>query len=437
MTRFIAPFVALAFAVPVLLLPSPSRGSAGALPLPMHFSLRLQGPADTCGGACRVLVEANGVITADTPEDFETFAREHNLAGALVVLDSLGGSVHGAIALGRDIRRLGLDTTVGRIETLKDRRRAPPRAKVLPDADCESMCAFVLIAGVHRTVPPEARVMVHQIWLGDRRDDPTAASYSAEDLVLVQRDIGRLAKYTSDMGANIELLDLALRIPPWEPMYTLTRADIDRTQVATGAAIKSVEATAAAKPAPVAQSLPSATDGVRAIKISERGWAVVERDGSAVLARRHPLTVEGEDIGSFDLLVACGPTGKSYQVEYVERRHDGRHIKLPAHLDAVTMAAGDSLAKLKVVSSLRQVEPDELVTRASGDVPVELIGGFAGTGSHSMMITTESAGTETAIRLGNTGAEQNLPRLAAVCRKALGARAALSRPGVGGLASAK
>ena len=68
--------------------------------------------------------------------------------------------------------------------------------------------------------------MVHQIWLGDRREDPTAASYSAEDLVLVQRDIGRLAQYTAEMGASIELLDLALRIPPWEPMHALTHAEI-------------------------------------------------------------------------------------------------------------------------------------------------------------------------------------------------------------------
>ena len=70
--------------------------------------------------------------------------------------------------------------------------------------------------------------MVHQIWLGDRRDDPTAASYSAEDLVLVQRDIGKLAQYTVEMGASIELLDLALRIPPWEPMHAMTQAEITR-----------------------------------------------------------------------------------------------------------------------------------------------------------------------------------------------------------------
>ena len=153
-----------------------------------------------------------------------------------MVLDSDGGSVHGAIALGRDIRRLGLDTTVGRIIDLDGAEQDAPRGKFSPRADCESMCAFVLLGGVHRTVPREARVMVHQIWLGDRRDDPTAANYSAEDLVLVQRDIGRLAQYTVDMGGSIELLDLALRIPPWEPMHALTPDETRRTRLATDAA---------------------------------------------------------------------------------------------------------------------------------------------------------------------------------------------------------
>ena len=93
------------------------------------------------------------------------------------------------------------------------------------------MCAFVLLGGVQRMVPPQARVMVHQIWLGDRRDDPTAATYSAEDLVLVQRDIGKLAQYTAEMGASIDLLDLALRIPPWEPLHVMTRDEIRLTKL--------------------------------------------------------------------------------------------------------------------------------------------------------------------------------------------------------------
>ncbi len=105
-------------------------------------------------------------------------------------------------------------------------------------AYCESMCAFVLLAGVERRVPAEARVMVHQIWLGDRRDDPTAANYSAEDLVVVQRDIGRLARYTVEMGGGVDLLEIALKIPPWEPMRMLSRDELRTMKVETARATR-------------------------------------------------------------------------------------------------------------------------------------------------------------------------------------------------------
>ena len=378
----------------------------------------------SCGTKCRLFVSANGAITADTPRDFELFAQDRDLAGASVVLDSDGGSVHGAIALGRAIRKLGLDTTVGRTVDLDDAGQGLPRAKLSPRADCESMCAFVLVAGVHRFVPPQARVMVHQIWLGDRREDPTAATYSAEDLVLVQRDIGKLARYTAEMGASIELLDLALRIPPWEPMHALTQAEIadagrDRREHRAGHGGRCRLAAGARHH----EQLPRMTDGVRASAISEQRWAVVDRKGSAALARSHPLTIGGEEIGSFDLMVACGPASDSYDVSYIERRRGGRHAPLPGQLDTISVAAGSSIARLKVVSTQRRSDPDELVTYASAAVPAELIGAFAGVGNHSMMVTTKSDAILTAIRLGNTGAQQSLPQLAAACRKGLGDRA--------------
>ena len=154
------------------------------------------------------------------------------------------------------------------------------------------------------------------------------------------------------------------------------------------------------------------TDGARATAISERRWAVVDRAGIAALARRQPLTVEGEDIGSFDLMLACGAGGDSYDVSYVERRHDGDRIA-----GAGRAWRGDHDGRracrrsLKVVSSERRAQPDELVTYAAGTVPAALIGAFAAAGNHSMLIETKSAGMVTGIRLGNTGAQQNLPRL--------------------------
>ena len=437
MVRSLAAALALAAAAQLQLLPASAEVVDRTLP--MHFDLRLQGPADSCAVKCQLWISASGAITADTPQDFERFAQNHDLTGATVVLDSDGGSVHGAMALGRDIRRLGLNTTVGRIIDLDTAEQGTARGKYSPRADCESMCGFVLLGGVHRTVPGEARVMVHQIWLGDRRNDPTAANYTAEDLVLVQRDVGRLAKYTIEMGGSIDLLNLALRIPPWEPMHALTPDETRRTRLATDLPPVPVVAPAvASSPLPVAKRpIPRVTDGARATEISERRWALVEHAGVAALARRQPLTVEGEDIGSFDLMLACGAGSDSYDVNYVERRHDGDRIQVPAALGAVTLLVGRMSAPLKVVSSEHRTDPDELVTYATGTVPAALIGAFTAVGSHSMMIETKSDGMVTGIRFGNTGVQDSLPRLTAACQKSIGNRADLAAPKTGGIASAK
>ena len=54
-----------------------------------------------CQPNCRGWVRAVGVVTTDTPKDFEDFARGRQLGGVTVVLDSSGGSVNDSIALGR------------------------------------------------------------------------------------------------------------------------------------------------------------------------------------------------------------------------------------------------------------------------------------------------------------------------------------------------
>jgi hypothetical protein len=176
-------------------------------------------------------IGAVGVITSDTPAKFEEFAKDRKLKGAMVVLDSSGGSVLDAIALGRRWRGLGLRTTVGLVISSDERR------DVLPDAYCRSMCAFLLLSGGTRTVPDGARVRVHQIWMGDRADDAKAATYSADDLMIVERDIERLAKYTFDMGGTGDLLSLALSVPPWEPLHQLTADELRLTNLVTQTAM--------------------------------------------------------------------------------------------------------------------------------------------------------------------------------------------------------
>jgi len=81
---------------------------------------------------------------------------------------------------------------------------------------------------------------VHQIWMGDRADDAKAASYTAQDLMIVERDIGRLAKYTFDMGGAGDLLSLALSVPPWEDLHELSREELLLTNLVTTGAVADV-----------------------------------------------------------------------------------------------------------------------------------------------------------------------------------------------------
>jgi hypothetical protein len=184
-----------------------------------------------CQPNCRGWITAVGIVTADSPGEFEAFARGRDLEGVTVVLDSSGGSVNDSITLGRRFRQLSMRTTVGL--SIQAHSALGERPVVLPEAYCESMCAYLLLAGKTRYVPQAAHVRVHQIWMGDRADDAQAASYTAQDLMIVERDIGRLAKYTFEMGGAGDLLSLSLNVPPWEDLHELSQTELRLTNLVT------------------------------------------------------------------------------------------------------------------------------------------------------------------------------------------------------------
>ena len=228
--------VALTIALPGVMVTRGDTAKAGTAleerKAPMHFDWV------ACGPNCHGWISAVGIITQDSPKDFDAFARGRDLTGATVVLDSSGGSVNDAIALGRRWRSLGLRTTVG-TSTLYH-TAGGDRGTVNPEAYCESMCVFLLLSGKTRYVPDGAHVRVHQIWMGDRADDAKEASYSAQDLMIVERDVGRLAKYTFDMGGAGDLLSLALSVPPWENLHELSHEELRETNLITTDAVAQV-----------------------------------------------------------------------------------------------------------------------------------------------------------------------------------------------------
>src|SRR3977135_1212312 len=137
--------------------------------------------------ACCVRISEIGVITDDTARDLEVFAKDNNVQGATLVLDSPGGVVLAALEFGRAIRGFDMTTTVGKTIVLPS-DDGMPRAELSADASCESMCAFLLLGGTRRYVPPEAHVLVHMIWLRDKSKRAQEAIYTAADLGPLPRD---------------------------------------------------------------------------------------------------------------------------------------------------------------------------------------------------------------------------------------------------------
>ncbi len=389
---------------------------------PMHFTLFAEGPPDTCAFACRTLIAASGMVTADTARQFIAFVRDNALQvpqggqptgqpGATVVIESDGGSVLGALDLGRAIRRFGFATTVGRVVE----RRTPALTKygeTIARADCQSMCTFVLLGGVQRHIPADARVLVHQIWLGDRREDAVAANYTAEDLVVVQRDIGSILQYTLEMGGDPELVELSLKVPPWEPMRALTRDEIRRTKLDLDVELPpspTLVRTAAGPTLPDDDQQPPA---------NSRGWITIMRSGLPVLTRSHPLTLEGERIGSFSLLVSCGAAPDTFVLTYREQRSGPADRGLPRSISQVALVFDERLQPFKITTSERKMHGGELESVANILLPARLVRALSSDNPASMTLETDSVGNpRTTIRIGNVGFGRGFREVERSCKE--------------------
>jgi hypothetical protein len=398
-----------------------------AAPTPMRFEWVREGPAEQCGDHCREWISATGAIVDSTVKDFEAFARHRDVRGAVIVLDSPGGNVVQGLALGREFRRLQLTTSVGRtVKLVAGAGGGEQRATLSPRATCNSMCVFLLLGGVKRHIPDGARIFVHQIWPSSKRNDANAATYSATNVATIQRVNGEIGRYIVDMGAHIELFEIASRIPPWEEMRLLSREELQRMKVHT------VDDPFAKTPTLLATAAVAArkTDPV----VTSLGWAFVERDGQHVLVRRHPLTIEGLEIGHFELAFSCSEKPDSYQVTYREKRIMANSPAGAAdRLETVGISVRQSNSPQRSMLIVDESNPAngvaELLSRARGTVPASFLemvvmtpsgDAVASSSQQGLVVTTTTVEkVRTVIRLGQTGLMEGLRQLAKSCGNAL------------------
>jgi hypothetical protein len=124
------------------------------------------------------LIDATGPFVKGTAAEFRLFVEQNKIKdGAVVVLESNGGSVAEALSMGHMIRQMGFDTEV--------------------NSHCFSSCTLAFLGGVRRNVrgvKPEFGV--HRVSTNPPLDDP------AQALDMGQIAIAQIVEYSASMGVD-------------------------------------------------------------------------------------------------------------------------------------------------------------------------------------------------------------------------------------------
>lgn len=137
-----------------------------------------------------------GIAQGDADRIVKRLA-EVSPAPETLILQSPGGTVSEALALGRHIREEGLTT------------------QMLAGEYCFSACPYVLAGGAARDIAEDAQVGVHQHYFGESTILP--ASFAVED---IQAGQGEVMIYLDEMGIDPMVMTHALSTPPDE-IYVL------------------------------------------------------------------------------------------------------------------------------------------------------------------------------------------------------------------------
>jgi hypothetical protein len=211
----------------------PPVGGIGSPPDAMIFYVA-RGPAGACGPGCSEWIAAEGTVQWDTHKRLINILDRQAGRKLPVVIHSWGESnLNVATSLGRILRARGIDATMGPTEVeacsgksdaecfaLK-RPGGPLEAKIKrPDDPCDLTCVLILAGGVHRSLPPGARVTLTGMSIHNRmapnvsKDERVGATARFDELFRI---------YLRDMGVETELLDImdntsdsGIELPPAE-----------------------------------------------------------------------------------------------------------------------------------------------------------------------------------------------------------------------------
>ena len=191
---------------------------------PMSFQVARLGTDAACRNRCVDVITAEGEIDNETASRFVGFLsdnlRDRDLR-PMVLIESPGGTVLGAMKLGAVFRKLGAAVMVAGA-----RGSESSRALQLVPADCLSACVYAFMGGKRRLVPPISRLGIHRMVVDTRGTDIFGIEegeriYGSPDFVAA------LAAYTKAMGVDPFVIAYAEQVAP-EQIHILSRGEIRR-----------------------------------------------------------------------------------------------------------------------------------------------------------------------------------------------------------------
>ena len=210
-----------------------NEGAALAMPLqPILPPFDPDGPADgispnvttapdVLGQPLDIVLTTGGQLSLTgtfDPGSFERFAAEIEARGEYVqtvVLDSPGGSVVDALAIGSLIHEKGLAT------------------KVAAGSLCASSCPIVFASGKDRIASPEAAIGVHQIYAAALTGDPQSALRIAGTAMSdAQSTTADIMSHLTQTGVDPALWLHALATPP-DRLYYFSTEEMTRLKLVT------------------------------------------------------------------------------------------------------------------------------------------------------------------------------------------------------------
>ncbi|WP_262298596.1 hypothetical protein [Microvirga sesbaniae] len=165
-------------------------------------------------GASVEFLTGYGVITPETPRDFEAYLlRNPDERPKSIRLNSPGGSLIAGLRLGELFRENGYSTSIGggpfkpqsSIPAVADFGGDQGNQEDVPEI-CMSACAYAFLGGISRDFGEKTRYGVHQFYNEKATSEPTAKAFDATDLSFQQVMTGLIVDYIVRMGADARLI---------------------------------------------------------------------------------------------------------------------------------------------------------------------------------------------------------------------------------------